>query len=236
MPDAIRVLHDHWDLPRTAAAERARSDRRGDARRRLHRDRDHGHPTPRRPAHPARRTRTCGSSRRGRWPPPGTPPNIVARHLVAHAPTLDAFAAGLAADRRPRRRAHPRRPPRRHPDQLAAASEAYGLSPAETATVLAGAGTSPAVVLDTLTVRCDRDTTAAVAIATAAGITDSEIDAWRHPTPPAPVTAIRSGIDLDAASLLAALPPPGPAVETDPIRLLDTLTAGIEPAALEPTP
>ena len=91
-------------------------------------------------------------------------------------------------------------------------------------------------MLDTLTVRCDGDTTAAMAIGTAAGITDAEIDAWRQPAPPAPVTAIRSGIDLDTASLLAALPPPGPAAETDPIRLLDTLTARIEPTALEPTP
>ena len=44
-----------------------------------------------------------------------------------------------------------------------------------------------------------------------------------------------AGVFRALASLLAALPPPGPAVETDPIRLLDALNAGIEPAALEPT-
>lgn len=37
----------------------------------------------------------------------------------------------------------------------------------------------------------------------------------------------------DAAALLAVLPPPGPSVETDPVRLLDALP-GIEPSILEP--
>ena len=123
---------------------------------------------------------------------------------------------------------------RAHPDQLAAASEAYGLSPADTAAVLAGT-TSAAVVLDTLTIRCDGDTDATTAIATQAGIPESDIDTWLHPTPPAPITAIRPSIDLDTVALLAALPPPGPAPDADPIQLLDTLTAGVEPATLEPS-
>ena len=37
----------------------------------------------------------------------------------------------------------------------------------------------------------------------------------------------------NAAALLAVLPPPGPSVELDPTRLLDTLT-GVESPHLEP--
>jgi hypothetical protein len=234
IPDAIRVLHDRWDLPRTTAAEAL-----GATASEM---RDAGcSPVEIMATRPRDVLRTLPAEPHlwelaaGTMAVAGHPTGTVARHLAAHAPTPDAFAAGLAAVADPvegltlAARCHA------HPDQLAAASEAYGLSPTDTASVLAGT-THAAVVLDTLTVRCGGDTTAAATIGAETGITDAEIDSWRHPTPPAPVTAIRSGIEFDTASLLAALPPPGPAVETDPIRLLDTLTAGIEPAALAPTP
>lgn len=108
--------------------------------------------------------------------------NIVAGHLVAHAPSLDAFAAGLAAGIDDP--ATGLGLAARHGatgDQLAAASESYGLSPAQTATVLVDAGTQPELVLDTLDARCDHNTDTALTIATGAGIDHESITAWRNP-------------------------------------------------------
>lgn len=109
-----------------------------------------------------------------------------------------------------------------------------GLSPAETATVLVDAGTQPALVLDTLDARCDHDTDTALAFATGAGIDHDTIHAWRNPAPMPPAVSIGAAVSADAAAtLLAVQPPPGPSVELDPTRRLDTLT-GIEPTHLEP--
>ena len=165
----------------------------------------------------------------------GHGPNIVAGHLVAHAPTLDAFAAGIAAgiDDPVTGLALTARHGATG-DQLAAASEAYGLSPAETATVLADAGTQPGLVLDTLDARCDHDTDTALTIAAGVGIDHDTIHAWRNPAPAVPALSISTSLGADsAAALLSVLPPPGPSVELDATRLLDTLT-GIEPTHLEP--
>ena len=101
------------------------------------------------------------------------------------------------------------------------------------------AGVTPAgVVVDTLTARCGGDTATATRIATDAGISQADIDNWAQPARPPSVTSIRVGVDTDTdtASLLASLPPPGPATENDPVRLLDTLEPGIEPTILEPAP
>lgn len=162
----------------------------------------------------------------------GHRPHVVAAHLVAHAPTLDAFAAalsvgiddpdsGLASAARAGATG----------DQLAAASEAYGLTPAQAAAALHDAGVVTDVVLDTLDARCDHDTDTVTTIAGDLGITGEAISVWQHPSPVAAVTAI--GDRDDAAALLAVLPPPGPSIETDPIRLLDALP-GLEPSILEP--
>jgi hypothetical protein len=233
MADAIRVLHDRWDLPRTDAAELLGATA-GEMR-------DAGcTPVEIMASRPRDILRTLPNNPHlwelaaGTMATAGHPTTAIARHLAAHAPTVDAFAAGLNVIAEPpdglvvAARCHA------HPDQLAAASEGYGLSPFETARILAGV-TTPAVVLDTVAARCDDDTDSAVAIATQAGITPTDIDTWRTPTPPPAVTPIRTGTEVDTVALLAALPPPGPSVETDPVRLLDTLTAGIEPT-LEPTP
>ena len=92
-------------------------------------------------------------------------------------------------------------------------------------------------MLDTLANRCGDDNEAAVAIASDAGIAQPDVDAWLHPAPPVPVTVLAApAIDADTSALLAALPPPGPSTEADPVRLLDTITAGIEPTTLEPAP
>lgn len=51
------------------------------------------------------------------------------------------------------------------------------------------------------------------------------------------VSRVRSGIDIASDALLAALPPPGPATDTDPLSLLDTLASrGTDPITLETTP
>ena len=233
MPDAIRVLHQHWDLSNidaaaalgaTAAdmrdagctATEIMATRPRDILRAL-------------PEDPHLWELAAGTMAAGHGP------NIIAGHLVAHAPTLDAFAAGIAAGIDDPTTGLTLAA--RHGatgDQLAAASEAYGLSPTETATVLVDAGTQPGLVLDTLDARCDHDTDTALTIAGGAGIDHAAIEAWRHPTPIAPIASISTAVGADnAAALLAVLPPPGPSVELDPTRLLDTLT-GVESPHLEP--
>jgi hypothetical protein len=233
MADAIRVLHDRWDLPRSEAAEllgatAAEMRAAGCSSEEIM------------AARPRDVLRTLPDDvhlwelAAGTMATAGHSTATVARHLVAHAPTADAFAAGIAAIAE--RSDGLVTAARAHADgnQLAAASERYGLSPAETARVLVGV-TDPAAVLDTLAARCEGDVGGAAAIAADAGITSADIDAWRTPAPAATVTPIESGIELDTEALLATLPPPGVSVETDPASLLDTLTDRLEPA-LEPNP
>ena len=95
-------------------------------------------------------------------------------------------------------------------EQLAAATEAYGLSPGEAATVLADHRCPAHVLLDTLDARCDGVTEAVVALAGTAGVDADSIDAWLNPVEPiTPPVARWGGLDLgDAAELLASLPDP----------------------------
>ena len=233
MADAIRVLHDRWNIPRTDAAELLAAT--------ATEMRDAGcTPVEIMAARPRDVLRTLPNDLHlwelaaGTMATAGHSTATVTRHLVAHAPSAEAFAAGITVIAEPAdglptaARAHA------PGDQLAAASERYGLSPAETARLLVGVA-DRAVVLDTLTARCDGDATAVSAIATDVGLTPADIDAWRAPEAGAAVSPLRPGIDLDAGALLAALPPPGPSVETDPASILDTLTARLEPV-LEPNP
>lgn len=233
MPDAIRVLHQHWDLSNidAAAALGATAAEMRDAgctatEIMATRPRDILRALPEDPHLWELAAGTMAA---------GHGPNIITGHLVAHAPTLDAFAAGIAAGIDDPTTGLTLAA--RHGatgDQLAAASEAYGLSPTETATVLVDAGTQPGLVLDTLDARCDHNTDTALTIAGGAGIDHAAIEAWRHPTPTAPIASITTAVGADnAAALLAVLPPPGPSVELDPTRLLDTLT-GVESPHLEP--
>lgn len=119
-------------------------------------------------------------------------------------------------------------------DQLAAVTEAYGLSPAETATLLADHRCPVHVLLDTLDARCDHATETAVAIAGAAGIGADAIDAWMNPVEPVtPPIARWGGLDLgDADELLAALPNPQThgvardltdALDLEPVRDLEPI-------------
>lgn len=235
MPDAIGVLHERWGQPRHTAAELLGANaaemraagctateiiavRAREVLRTL-------------PDDPHVWTLAAGTMADA-----GHPLTTIIGHLGAHAPTPEAFAAGIitVAD-------NPdvllvAAAQRAQPEQLAAASTAFGLSPTETAGLLAGVAADD-TVLDTLTTRCDGDTTAAARLAAEAGIAETAINAWRNPTPTATVAPIRSGLDLDTSALLDALPPPGPSRDnTNPLLDLDTL-AGVGPTPeLEPAP
>jgi hypothetical protein len=232
MPDAIRVLRDRWDLPGIDAATAlgATAQEMRDAgctatEIMSARPRDILRALPEDPH--------LWELAAGTMATAGHRPHVIAAHLVAHAPTLDAFAAGLAAgvDNPDTGLAAAARSGATG-DQLAAASEGYGLSPSQAANFLVAACTTPEVVLDTLDARCDHDTDTAVTIAADAGITEDAIHAWRHPAPLAGIASI--GDRDDGAALLAVLPPPGPTAEVAPIHLLDTLP-GIESTLLEPS-
>jgi hypothetical protein len=163
----------------------------------------------------------------------GHPTTSIVDHLVAHAPTPDAFTTGLLAIVEPDEALAIAASRRAHPDQLAAVSEAAGLSPADTAAVLA-TRVNDHTVLDVLSIRCDGDTETVAATASGARIDSSTVQSWLRPTAPGNVTPIRSAVDLDAAALLDRLPPAGPTSVDDPIRSLDALILNIDSAGLEP--
>ena len=207
MAAAIRVLHEHWDLPNTDAAVAlgATATEMRDAgctatEIMATRPRDILRALPEDPH--------LWEVAAGTMAAAGHGPNIVAGHLVAHAPTLDAFTAGIAAGI-----ADPALGltlAARHGatgDQLAATSEAYGLSPAETATLLVDAGTQTGLVLDTLDARCDHDTDTALTIADGAGIDQASIQAWLNPDP-IPARAAASIGTGSAWGWAPAMPPP----------------------------
>jgi hypothetical protein len=234
MADAIRVLHDRWELPRSEAAElldttatEMRAAGCTPVEIMATRPRDILRSLPDEPR--------LWELAAGTMAAAGHPPSVIAGHLVAHAPTVDAFAAGLTTGidvptvgiaLAVRYGAQG--------DQLAAVTEAYGLSPADTATLLSDHGCNPHVTLDALAIRCDDDTDTAVALAiNVAGIDPDVIDAWLHPPAPVAVPIPRwGGLDLgDAAELLTTLPAAIPR-HSGPAELVDTLEI-IDPTALE---
>jgi hypothetical protein len=209
MPDAITVLHERWELPRGEAAEllgaTAAEMRTAGCS-----------PVEIIAARPRDVLRSLPDDSRlwelaaGTMATAGHSPTTIAGHLVAHAPSVDAFGAGLTTGiddpvvgvaMAVRCGAQG--------DQLAAATEAYGLSPAEAAALLADHHCPQQVLLDTLDVRCDHDLDAVTTLGTqAAGIDQTTIHAWLHPVDAAtPPIARWGGLDLgDADELLAALP------------------------------
>jgi hypothetical protein len=233
MPDAIRVLHERWDLPRDEAAEllgataaemrtagctpvEIIATRPRDVLRAL-------------PDDPHLWELAAGTMATA-----GHSAATITGHLVAHTPSPDAFAAGLTTSiDDPTSGIAMAVRSGAQADQLAAATEAYGLSPAETATLLADHGCSHHVLLDTLDVRCDHATDAVLALAGAAGVSTEAIDTWINPPEPVtPPVARWGGLDLgDATELLASLPDPQPTgVASDVAHALD-----LEPARhLEP--
>jgi hypothetical protein len=163
----------------------------------------------------------------------GHPTTSIVDHLVAHAPTPEAFTTGLITVVEPDEALTIAASRRAHPDQLAAVSEAAGLSPADTATALA-TRVNDHIVLDVINIRCDGDTEAVATTATGAGIDPSTVQSWLHPPAHGNVTPIRSAIDIDSAALLDRLPPAGATSVDDPIRSLDALMLNIDSAGLEP--
>ena len=232
IPDGIRVLHERWDLPNTLAAElldatatemrtagctatEIMAVRPRDVLRTL-------------PDDPHLWELAAGSMATA-----GHPTTSIVDHLVAHAPTPDAFTTGLLTIVEPDEALAIAASRRAHPDQLAAVSEAAGLSPADTAAALA-TRVNDHTVLDVLNLRCDGDTETIAATASGARIDASTVQSWLNPPAPGNVTPIRSAVDIDTAALLDRLPPAGPTSVDDPIRSLDALMLNIDSAGLEP--
>ncbi|MGQ0433076.1 MAG: hypothetical protein ACT452_11800 [Microthrixaceae bacterium] len=232
MPDAISVLRDRWDIAGTEAAMAL-----GATAQEM---RDAGcTPVEIMAARPRDILRALPEDPHlwelaaGTMAGAGHRPHAIAAHLVAHAPTLDAFAAGITVGIDNADLGLPTAARfGATGDQLAAASEAYGLSPTQAAGAIRSAGLPDELILDMLDARCDHDPDVTEAIATELGISTDSIHAWRHPAPIPAITSIGDG--NDAVALLAVLPPPGPSVEVDPIRLLDALPV-LEPSLLEPS-
>ena len=157
----------------------------------------------------------------------------VAAHLVAHAPTADSFAAGLTTiTSDPTEGLGLAAHYLASAQNLAAASERYGLSPAQTATVLADTGAPADLLVETLWHRCDHDMDAAIQLAVDTGHVDRSVvdrTADGLGVTSAVLRGITPGVggqtwvvDVnDANALLAALPDPVPS------------TSGFDPARLE---
>ena len=135
----------------------------------------------------------------------GTDPTIVVSHLVAHAPTPEAFSAGLtAAVDDPATGLGLAAKFRAQPEHLAAASERYGLSPAATATILRDQQLPTSQALATIGFRCDFDDNAVFEAWAGASIDPAPVlDA----TAPTNVRTIGGTAIGTAEELLALLPP-----------------------------
>lgn len=234
MPEAIRVLHERWELPRAESAELLGASaaemrtagctpveiigvRPRDVLRSL-------------PDDPHLWELAAGTMSAA-----GHSAATIAGHLVTHSPTPDAFAAALTAGiDDPAAGVAMAIRSGAQGEQLAAATEAYGLSPGEAATVLADHRCPAHVLLDTLDARCDGVTEAVVALAGTAGVDADSIDAWLNPVEPiTPPVARWGGLDLgDAAELLASLPDPQTAgvavgltdsLDLEPVRDLEPI-------------
>lgn len=229
IPDGIRTLHDRWELPLVEAAEaldatatemRAAGCTPVDIM--ASRPRDVLRTLPDDPH--------LWELAAGTMATAGHPASQVASHLVAHAPTVEAFAAGLGTLTDDPATAMSLAADHGAPvDYLVGTSERYGLSPAETATVLIDSRTSTQMVFETLWERCDHDLDATTDVATnhahispldlkrclrTAGLTDPGADVV------SPASIASSVFDIgDADSLLAMLPE---AVEHHPARAVES--------------
>jgi hypothetical protein len=152
----------------------------------------------------------------------------IASHLVAHAPSVEAFVAGMGALTDDVATAMVLATSYgASGEYLAGASEHYGLSPAETAQVLTSLDVSAQLRVETLWERCDHDPDATRDLAVAHAALDQPTIrrclriAGLAPADEAlsPATLANSVIDIgDADALIAQLPAP-------------TLPAAVEPAA-----
>jgi hypothetical protein len=221
MDQAIRVLHERWDLPRHEAAEvlgatatemraagctpaEVMATRPRDILRTL-------------PANPEVWEMAALTMVEGGHPTPA-----VVSHLVAHAPSVESFAlaltavaedpaGGLAVAVRYGAQA----------DHLAAGADAYGLTPEQAATVLTDAGATRQVTVEAVHALCDRDPDLT---AHATGLpTDAVNDLIATPTQKVTPIMRDSPDPTDANSLLAHLPDPEPAMDLSPEAILSVL-------------
>jgi hypothetical protein len=95
----------------------------------------------------------------------GYSPGRVAAHLIAHAPSPDSFANGLAAvTDDPCEAMLLAVAAQAPPEHVAAVSERYGLSPADTAWLLADSHAPAHVATRTVYIRCDNETEPTIAL------------------------------------------------------------------------
>jgi hypothetical protein len=211
MDAAIRVLHEHWDLPRHQAAEQLnatapemRAAGCSPAEIMAVRPREVLRTLPDDPELWASAALTMVDG--------GHPSPVIVSHLVAHAPTTQAFAnalvavvddpvAGLTTSVRYGAQ----------PAHLATAAEAYSLIPAQAATVLTDAGATTQVTVETIHQLCDHDLDHTLHIAKPVlGLDAPQVSGLLdHTGATMPLT--NSPDPTDAHSLLAHLPEPDPA-------------------------
>ncbi len=164
VPDAIRVLHDRWGLDRLDAAELV-----GGTVDEL---RAAGCTPAELLAAAPRETLRAMDARDSTWVTAAcslldagyTPAEAVA-HLVAHAPTPAACAAGVATVVDDALDAFAFAARRAQPEDLAAIADRFGLDPTATEQLLVAAGVSPVVVREVVDLRCDLDPTSGVEVA-----------------------------------------------------------------------
>ena len=148
-------------------------------------------------------------------------------HLVAHAPTPETFAAGVSAivDRAVDAFALGKAA---RSEDLAALSERYELSPAETASTMFASGVEASKAFEVLTTRCDGDLDAALEIATVAYIDAASVVGVKARAVPTSSERL-----LDNAALREAIGKPDPSA----IALHDnaSLRRAFQVAAERPT-
>lgn len=223
MDHAIRILHDGWDMPRHQAAEQLgatalemRSAGCSPAEIMAVRPREVLRSLPDDPEIWASAALTMVDG--------GHPTPVIASHLLAHAPTPNAFATavaavaedpveGLAVAVRYGAQA----------DHLAAAAEAYALDPPQALAVLTDAGATRQVTVEAIHQLCDHDLDHTTQItADALGLDHHQIaDLLDHTGGPVLPIEAASATSVDTDSLLAHLPQP----ESSPAGTTDSLLA-----------
>jgi hypothetical protein len=168
----------------------------------------------------------------------GHPDARVVDHLVNHAPSTEAFAAGvatltddgayaisLAVNRAAR------------PDHLAALADAYDLPPTDLAAHLVAASTHPRLAVEALAIRCGDDHDQVIELAESAlGIEPAQADAMLQGAGQSPVSHLspaperglptaeaQSNRTNRDAQLLASIPEPGTSHDLDTNALVTLL-------------
>jgi hypothetical protein len=233
MDHAIRLLHDGWGVPRhqaaktlgaTAAEMRAAGCTPAEVMATRPRDVLRTLPTDPEIWAAAALTMVDGGHH--------TP--AIVSHLVAHAPTTDAFAHALSAVAEdPAEGITTAIRYGAQPDHLAAAAEAYSLTPVQAATLLTDAGATAQVTVETVHALCDHDLDLTAQVAGPTLNLDPRHVTDLLDTTGAAMPTIESPDPTDTNSLLAHLPDPEPATDLNSDSLLALLP---QPDALDAQP